>query len=72
MSIEVYLETPRVRVHWDSEARWIYIEYREWFATAEGPCPVKWCKRDRRHPRVVRFVHAAAVIAGTPSVSMVV
>jgi hypothetical protein len=37
-----------------------------------GPCPVKWCKRDRRHPRVVRFVHAAAVIAGTPSVSMVV
>jgi hypothetical protein len=36
------------------------------------PCPVKWCKRGRRHPRVVRLVHAASVIAGTPSVSMVV
>jgi hypothetical protein len=35
-----------------------------------GPCLVKWCKRDRRHPRVVRLVHAAAVIAGSPSVSM--
>jgi len=30
----------------------------------------RWCKRDRRHPRVVRLVHAAAVIAGSPSVSM--
>ena len=36
------------------------------------PCLVKWCKRDRRHPRAVRLVHAAAVMAGTPSVSMVV
>jgi hypothetical protein len=32
----------------------------------------RWCKRDRRHPGVVRLVHAASVIAGTPSVSIVV
>jgi hypothetical protein len=35
MSIEVYLDNPGVRLHWDSEARWIYIEYRQWFTTAE-------------------------------------
>ena len=31
----------------------------------------RWCKRDQRHPGVVRLVHAASVISGTPSVSVV-
>jgi hypothetical protein len=66
MSIEVYLETPRVRVHWDGEARWIYIEYREWFATAEVDTGIEAflkaqrdhratkCLSDSRHRRVVQ------------------
>ena len=35
MGIQVYIDNDNVRMHWDSEARWIYVEYRRWNTTAE-------------------------------------
>jgi len=35
MGVQVYIDNENVRMHWDSEAQWIYIEYRRWNTTAE-------------------------------------
>lgn len=43
MSIQVYLDTPRVRLHWDSEARWIYIGYGEWPTPEEVNTGIEAC-----------------------------
>jgi len=54
MSIQVYLDTPRVRLHWDSEARWIYIGYGEWPTTAEVKTGIEACLQALRDHRATR------------------
>ena len=54
MSIQVYLDTPRVRLHWDSEARWIYIGYGEWPTTAEVKTGIDACLLALREHRATR------------------
>ena len=54
MSIQVYLDTPRVRLHWDSEAQWIYIGYGEWPTTAEVKTGIDACLDALREHRATR------------------
>jgi len=54
MSIQVYLDTPRVRLHWDSEARWIYVGYGEWPTTAEVKTGIDACLDAFREHRATR------------------
>jgi hypothetical protein len=35
MSVQVYIDNPNVRMEWDGDARWIRVEYRQWFTTKE-------------------------------------
>jgi hypothetical protein len=54
MSIQVYLDTPRVRLHWDSEARWVYIGYGEWPTPEEVKTGIDACLDALREHRATR------------------